>query len=34
MKKFVNNVDNMITESLFGFEKAHSDLVLLHLEPN
>ena len=34
MKKFVNNVDNMLTESLSGFEKAHSDLVLLHLEPN
>lgn len=33
MKKFVNNVDNMLTESLSGFEKAHRDLVTLHLEP-
>ncbi len=34
MKKFVNNVDNMLTESLSGFEKAHADLVSLHLDPN
>ncbi|PCI59561.1 MAG: dihydroxyacetone kinase subunit DhaK [Methylophilaceae bacterium] len=33
MKKFVNNVDNMLTESLSGFEKSHRDLVTLHLDP-
>jgi phosphoenolpyruvate---glycerone phosphotransferase subunit DhaK len=33
MKKFINNVDNMLKESLSGFEKAHQDLVSLHLEP-
>jgi dihydroxyacetone kinase-like protein len=34
MKKFINNVDNILVESLSGFAKAHSDLVELHLEPN
>lgn len=34
MKKFVNNVDNMLTESLSGFAAAHHDLVSLHLDPN
>jgi dihydroxyacetone kinase-like protein len=34
MKKFVNHVDNMLTESLSGFAKAHADLVSLHLAPN
>jgi phosphoenolpyruvate---glycerone phosphotransferase subunit DhaK len=34
MKKFVNHVDNMLTESLSGFAKAHTDVVSLHLEPN
>jgi phosphoenolpyruvate---glycerone phosphotransferase subunit DhaK len=34
MKKFVNNVDHMLTESLSGFAKAHADLVSLHLAPN
>ncbi len=34
MKKFVNNVDNMLTESLSGFALAHHDLVSLHLDPN
>lgn len=33
MKKFVNNVDNLLAESLSGFASAHSDLVELHLEP-
>lgn len=33
MKKFINNVDNMLKESLSGFEKSHRDLVTLHLEP-
>ena len=34
MKKFVNQVDNMLAESLSGFAKAHTDLVSLHLAPN
>ena len=34
MKKFINNVDNILVESLSGFAKAHNDLVELHLEPN
>jgi phosphoenolpyruvate---glycerone phosphotransferase subunit DhaK len=34
MKKFVNNVDNMLTEGLSGFAAAHHDLVSLHLDPN
>ncbi len=33
MKKFTNNVNHMLTESLSGFEKAHQDLVSLQLEP-
>lgn len=33
MKKFINNVDNLLIESLSGFASAHSDLVTLHLEP-
>ena len=34
MKKFVNKVDDILTESLSGFALAHADLVTLHLEPN
>ena len=34
MKKFINNVDNLLKESLSGFAAAHSDLVSLHLNPN
>ena len=34
MKKFINKVDDMLTESLSGFALAHSDLVSLHLNPN
>ncbi len=34
MKKFINNVDDISTESLSGFAAAHSDLVSLHLNPN
>ncbi len=34
MKKFINKVDNILTESLSGFALAHSDLVSLHLKPN
>lgn len=34
MKKFMNQPDTMLTESLQGFAAAHADLVTLHLEPN
>lgn len=34
MKKFINQVDDVLNESLQGFAKAHADLVKLHLEPN
>ena len=34
MKKFINDVDNLLVESLSGFTGAHADLVSLHLEPN
>jgi phosphoenolpyruvate---glycerone phosphotransferase subunit DhaK len=34
MKKFINHVDDILTESLSGFAAAHSDLVQLHLAPN
>lgn len=33
MKKFLNNVDNMLAESLSGFATAHADLVEVYLEP-
>lgn len=33
MKKFTNDINNMLTESLSGFAKAHGDLVSLNLEP-
>ena len=34
MKKFINDVDDMLVESLSGFAAAHKDIVQLHLEPN
>lgn len=34
MKKFINNVDNILVESLSGFATAHQDLVSLNLDPN
>jgi len=34
LKKFINNVDDMLAESLLGLASAHSDLVSLHLNPN
>ena len=34
MKKFVNKIDDLLTESLSGFAAANSDLVSLHLDPN
>jgi dihydroxyacetone kinase-like protein len=33
MKKFVNDVDLLLVESLQGLAAAHADLVELHLEP-
>lgn len=33
MKKFINAVDNMLTESLAGFATAHSELVSVQFEP-
>jgi dihydroxyacetone kinase-like protein len=33
MKKFVNNVDNILSEALDGFGRAHADLVTVHHEP-
>ncbi|MBP0590217.1 dihydroxyacetone kinase subunit DhaK [Paraburkholderia sp. LEh10] len=33
MKKFINHVDDFLTESLAGFAAAHSDLVVLNQEP-
>src|SRR5688572_9740097 len=34
MKKFINKVDDILTESLSGFALAHHDLVTLNLNPN
>lgn len=34
MKKFINQVDDMLSESLQGFAAAHADIVQLHLAPN
>ena len=34
MKKFINKVDHILSESLSGFALAHQDLVRLHLSPN
>lgn len=34
MKKFINNIDNILAESLSGFASAHQDLVSLNLAPN
>ncbi len=34
MKKFVNNVENILTESLLGFGKAHSDILKVNLSPD
>ena len=34
MKKFINNVDEVLTESLTGFGLAHSDILKIHLNPN
>jgi dihydroxyacetone kinase-like protein len=34
MKKFINNIDDVLVESLSGFAAAHADLVTLHLDPH
>ncbi len=34
MKKFINNVDNLLEESLRGFAKAHADIVQFNAEPH
>jgi len=34
MKKFINQIDDLLVESLSGFAAAHHDLVKLHLDPN
>jgi dihydroxyacetone kinase-like protein len=34
MKKFINNVDDLLVESLSGFASAHRNIVSLNLEPN
>ena len=34
MKKFVNHVDDVLTEALSGFGAAHGDLVRVHYEPD
>lgn len=33
MKKFINDVDSLLTESLTGFGKVHADLVEISLDP-
>lgn len=33
MKKLINAVDDVLTESLAGFGRAHSDIVEVHFEP-
>ena len=34
MKKFVNNVEEILTESLSGFQKAHPDIIKVHFAPD
>ena len=34
MKKFVNNVEEILTESLSGFQKAHPDVIKVHYAPD
>ena len=34
MKKFVNNVDDILSESLTGFGNAHNDILEVKLSPN
>ena len=34
MKKFVNNVDDILTESLTGFGNVHNDILEVNISPN
>lgn len=34
MKKFINNIDDMLEASLEGFAKAHADIIQLHSQPH
>jgi len=34
MKKFINNVDEILTESLTGFGDAHNDILEVRLKPD
>jgi len=34
MKKFINNVEDILTESLNGFALSHSDILRINLNPN
>ena len=34
MKKFVNNVDTILIESLTGFKEAHSDIIDVNISPD
>ncbi|MDO9423247.1 MAG: dihydroxyacetone kinase subunit DhaK [Methylobacter sp.] len=33
MKKFINNIDNLLDESLSGFAKAHADIIQFNAQP-
>jgi dihydroxyacetone kinase-like protein len=34
MKKFINNTDTLLAESLSGFTKAHADIIQLNTQPH
>ena len=34
MKKFLNQVDTLLDESLNGFAKAHKDIIQLNSQPH
>ena len=34
MKKFIDNLDTLLAESLSGFAKAHADIVQLNTQPH
>ncbi len=34
MKKFINNIDDLLEESLQGFSKAHADIIKLNSQPH
>ena len=34
MKKFINNADDFLNESLNGFAKAHEDIIKVNFDPN